>query len=59
MTRVIVHLSKQEFDALRAQAARDVRELRDQARWLIVRGLAAEPIDTIQPAGDTQPEAGR
>ncbi len=42
MVRVIVNLKESEWKALRAQAERELRDLRDQARYLIVKGLAAD-----------------
>jgi len=42
MNRVIVYLSQKELDDLQAMAERDLRGLREQARYLIVKSLAAE-----------------
>lgn len=42
MARVIVYLSEEEWGALRRSAERDLRGLREQARYLIVKGLAVE-----------------
>jgi hypothetical protein len=42
MPRLTITLSKQEWDALRRSAERDLRGLREQARYLIVKGLTAE-----------------
>jgi hypothetical protein len=42
MTRVIVHLTIEEWRALRQSAAHNIRDVREQARYLIVKGLADE-----------------
>ncbi len=59
MTRIIVYLSERELEALQRLAERDLRGLREQARFLIVRGLAAEigahaqvDIGTERQSGD-------
>jgi hypothetical protein len=59
MTRVIVHLSKHEWDALRQIAERDLRGLREQARYFIVKGLASEVASHVSPADApaAQPQA--
>jgi hypothetical protein len=56
MTKLIVYLSEQEIDALQQSAERDLRDLRGQARYLIIKGLAndlateaAQPVKLAQP----------
>lgn len=43
-TRLLIELSDLERTALEKMAARELRGLRDQARWLIVRGLETESV---------------
>lgn len=49
MGRIIVYLDPTELEAVRAIAEREMRGLREQARYLIIRALAAE-IATQSPA---------
>jgi plasmid stability protein len=44
MARVIVNLTDQELEALRKMAAREVRPMREQARFLIIRALDSEQV---------------
>jgi hypothetical protein len=55
MGRVIVNLKDSEWAALRLAAERDLRDLREQARYLIVKGLAAELATEAQPIKLAQP----
>ncbi|MBM4424996.1 MAG: hypothetical protein FJ030_16715 [Chloroflexi bacterium] len=64
MYRVNVYLSESEWEALRRVAERDLRGLREQARYLIVKGLAAEvvaanpqPAQSVEARNDEQPQA--
>ena len=63
MRRVIVNLNEKELQALRDMAARDVRPIREQARYLIIRGLVAESAtqagkDTGAPDPAARPAVG-
>jgi hypothetical protein len=44
MTRVIVNLNESEWRALREQSERELRPVRDQARYIIIRSLAADLV---------------
>ena len=55
MARVIVYLTEKEWQALRRIAECDMRGLREQARYLIIKGLAAElaaQADTPTPPAE-------
>lgn len=54
MYRVIVNLTEQEWQALLRMAERELRGLREQARYLIIQGLAAE-ITTANPPAPPPP----
>jgi hypothetical protein len=60
MNRVIVNLNDTEWKTLQQQAEREARPLRDQARWLILRGLAADVVAKLeaQPAAQPAGEGG-
>lgn len=47
MVRLTVYLSEQECEALHKQSVRDLRGLREQARYLIVRGLGADLAQSV------------
>jgi hypothetical protein len=57
MARITVTLSASEREALRLAAERDLRDLRGQARYLIVKSLAAELTTDTQPV-KAQPSGG-
>lgn len=61
MIKVVIYLTPEEREALMRLAERDVRGLRDQARYLIIRGLAeaeAVALPALPPAQPaTMPEA--
>jgi hypothetical protein len=50
-TRIPVYLNERELDALRLAAERELRDLRGQARYFIVKGLAAD----LAAAAEVQP----
>lgn len=56
MARITVNLSAAEREALRVQAERELRPMRDQARYLIVRGLAPDVARAAEQR-TAQPEA--
>lgn len=60
LERMTLNLSTQERMALEAMAAVEMRNIREQARFIIReeltrRGLLIEDAPTIQPAHDAQP----
>ena len=56
MTRVIVKLSASEWAALLALSQKELRDVREQARYLIIRALAAETVQNI-PMPQATPQA--
>ncbi len=57
MNRIVVYLNESELVALRKQAEREIRDLREQARYLIRRGLL--PTDSAPAQAESKPtEAG-
>ncbi len=59
MSRIMVKLSRDEFEALRQAAERDMRDVREEARYLIVTALANEgktTADLACAAGEAGPE---
>lgn len=53
--RIIVYLTEQEWQALRDSAERNLRGLREQARYLIIKGLAAEIAAQVAAPQPAQP----
>lgn len=56
MTKLTVFLSDQERAILQAMAERDMRGLREQARYLIVKALTAEGNGVQHGAADLAPD---
>lgn len=57
LTRLTIELSEKERAALQRQAERDLRGLREQARYLIIRGLAAEIAEQAGKGNSTNEPA--
>lgn len=53
LTRLTIELSEKERAALQRQAERDLRGLREQARYLIIRGLASEIAEQVENSNET------
>jgi len=56
MSRIIVYLTERELTALRRQAEHELRGLREQARYLIVRGLTPNAWATADAQADADPQ---
>lgn len=57
MTRLIVLLTDNEYTALVKSAENDLRDLRAQARYLLIKALAAEIAQNIPAMDAPQPTA--